>query len=38
VADRPEAQERMGAALERGFQTREAEMALGPLLSGLADG
>ncbi|MGZ5094981.1 MAG: enoyl-CoA hydratase/isomerase family protein [Burkholderiales bacterium] len=33
----PEAQARMGAAFERGFQTREAEMSLGRLLGDLVD-
>jgi predicted secreted protein len=33
----PEAQARMRAAFERGFQTREAEMSLGRLLGDLAD-
>ena len=34
----PEAQKRNQAALRRGFQTRDAEMALGRLLCDLADG
>jgi enoyl-CoA hydratase/carnithine racemase len=33
----PEAQRLIGAAVKRGFQTREAEMALGRLLGDLAD-
>jgi enoyl-CoA hydratase/carnithine racemase len=33
----PEAQRRIGAAMERGFQTREGEMALARMLDGLAD-
>jgi enoyl-CoA hydratase/carnithine racemase len=33
----PEAQDRLKAAFERGFQTREAEIALGRLLGDLAD-
>jgi enoyl-CoA hydratase/carnithine racemase len=33
----PEAQQRIQAALKRGFQTRDAEMSLGRLLGGLAD-
>jgi len=34
----PEAQGRMDTALKRGFQTRDAEMALARLLGDLADG
>jgi sigma-54 interacting transcriptional regulator len=34
----PEAQSRMDAALKRGFQTRDAEMALARMLPELADG
>jgi enoyl-CoA hydratase/carnithine racemase len=33
----PEAQSRIGAAMRRGFQTRDAELALGRLLGGQAD-
>ena len=33
----PEAQRQTQAAFKRGFQTREAEMALGRLLGDLAD-
>jgi len=33
----PEAQSRIGAALKRGFQTRDAEMDLGSLLGDLND-
>jgi enoyl-CoA hydratase/carnithine racemase len=33
----PEAQKRIQAAIERGFQTRDAEMSLGQLLGDLAD-
>jgi enoyl-CoA hydratase/carnithine racemase len=33
----PEAQRRIGAAFKRGFQTRDAELALGRLLGDLAD-
>jgi hypothetical protein len=34
----PDAQKRIEAAIKRGFQTRDAEMSLGRLLSDLADG
>jgi hypothetical protein len=34
---KPEAQNRIKAALKRGFQTREAEMALPGMLDDLAD-
>jgi hypothetical protein len=33
----PEAQSRMQAAFKRGFQTRDAELALGRMLGELAD-
>ena len=33
----PKAQGRIGAAMKRGLQTRDAEMALGPMLGDLAD-
>jgi hypothetical protein len=33
----PEAQGRIGAAIKRGFQTRDAEIALARLLGDLAD-
>jgi hypothetical protein len=34
----PEAQTRIGAAMERDFQTRDAEMTLARMLGDLADG
>jgi hypothetical protein len=34
---KPEAQNRLQAALKRGFQTRDAEMDLGQLLGDLGD-